>query len=285
MGVIMDMDNYDGHMVALLISGEYEDKAVDSVHPDGDAAAHYLGSELLSEHPNGVGKGPWSLEWVPAPELEPTGQDVPTPAAEPEIGASDVDAVAGVLQRHALGGELGSAMAAREVVKVMAQRMADARSMAAQDVEANRRALVAQLRDALSGEPVADQADDLGALVGVVRGLAWQAAARRRGAPSPWPADARHASAEGLDRMARELRVLEGGGMRPWSEYSTAERAPYLSRARQVLNAYAGRLPSPTQAQAIAAFRAFELQADHEWDDADRDVQDHYLAQARANWR
>jgi hypothetical protein len=119
----------------------------------------------------------------------------------------------------------------------------------------------------------------------------------------PWPADARHANAAGLNRMARELRVLDGGGMALWSEYSTADRALYLSSARRLLNAYAGRLPSPTKPQVERALNAYagrlpsptktqaeralvtyENTMDGLWGDLDEDVRQDYLAQARANW-
>jgi len=64
----MDMDNYDGPMVAVLVRNILSGPPiVDSAHPDEDEAHHYLGREICAGMaPLGVG---WEVVMVPAPLL------------------------------------------------------------------------------------------------------------------------------------------------------------------------------------------------------------------------
>jgi hypothetical protein len=76
----MNMDDYDGPRVAVLVEVMDGVTAVDSAHPDEDEAAHYLGQLLLKGGTQYERASAWALVYVPAPLL-----------ARPLTGSSVVD--------------------------------------------------------------------------------------------------------------------------------------------------------------------------------------------------
>lgn len=142
----MNLDEYSGPTVVLLTHG-YDSDAPLAAFPDEDAAALELGRALLGRSAvlTGWKLAAWDLERVPAPDL--VEHSVET-GHEPE-SVGDLEALAATISFARTGrpwhevrttpGGVGDHEAARKVLEVVGQRMRDARSMAAQDDEHERR--------------------------------------------------------------------------------------------------------------------------------------------------
>lgn len=91
----MDMNDYSGPIVAVLVRNVLVGRPqVDSVHPDEDEAAFYLGREIIAGRANaGIG---WEVSMVPAPILpdalgsQPTQQPEVEPAGVANLAADQV---------------------------------------------------------------------------------------------------------------------------------------------------------------------------------------------------
>lgn len=145
----MDMTDYSGPTVAVLVFGEYDDRSIDSVHGDEDEAAAYLGRRLIDMKTSARAMvGPWSVEVVPAPELygakEPVSLDH-LESSEPDRPDSMVRAL-----RDALGATVPEAADApwdqllaivREQHEALGEREREARE--AETLDGNRRRMIA----------------------------------------------------------------------------------------------------------------------------------------------
>lgn len=152
----MDMNSYSGPTVAVLVEETPASWRVVGVFADANEVASWIGLEFLA------GRGPAErchVETVPAPFLADRGQ-----LTEHEPNRGDLEAIASVISRNMPGSQTygRGEPVAREVLKVVEQRMLDARSMAAQDAaeadHRNRVKLSAALRVPLvEGRPPAWQ--------------------------------------------------------------------------------------------------------------------------------
>lgn len=158
----MNMDDYSGPSVAVLVRiGDLGARTVDSAYPDEDEAAHALGKDLLAGTvTSGTG---WEVVMVPAPLL--VRRDAGQPEQHEPESVGDLDAIAATISFARTGrpwhevrttpGGVGDLEAARKVLAVVGQRMADTRSIARQDADEADRSRRATLSRAL-GVPLVE---------------------------------------------------------------------------------------------------------------------------------
>lgn len=261
MGVlIMDMTDYDGPTVAVLVRKTLVGPPkVDSVHPDTNTAYEHLGCEIVA------GRSPVACGW----------EIVTVPASPTAVGTVDVDEPQRAVDdfREELAAALEMPADIRWHILLEAVRE-NREALEEQDSDD---ALLRELRSALS--PIGPRAERLNrrGLLALVRELV-----RAEWSGTHGELDGDDMDSPGLDRAAREFRVQAGGGMARWSEYLDQDRAMWQRRASAILNAYRGHVPAPSGAQRRAAERTAVLDG-HDWADLDEVTRDDYLAQARAN--
>lgn len=225
----MDMTDYSGPTVAVLIFGEYDDRSIDSVHGDEDEAAAYLGRLILDAHGTRRVGGPWSVEVVPAPELYGAEEPVSSghlESLEPESTTPDRPDFMVVALREALGATVPEAVDApweqllaivREQHEALAEREREARE--AETLDGNRRRTIATLLGTMPPTTYAPAWTTLYAQIKATR------------------EDANRGTSEGdLERLAHHLL----GSDEPWHNLNGEVQERYMRKARAAMNAYWG---------------------------------------------
>jgi len=138
----MDMDDYSGPTVAVLVRVTLSGREVDSAYPDEDEAAYALGKDVLAGQV--APATAWEVHTVPAPLL--VRRDVGQPVEHEPESVGDLDAIAATISHARTGrpwhevrttpGGAGDLEAARKVLAVVGQRMRDARDQRDADLAA-----------------------------------------------------------------------------------------------------------------------------------------------------